>query len=213
MSKTVVIVGGGIAAVECGLALRESGIRVVLVSPEPEFVLRPMLVAEALGAGTARRVPMSAFGFDVEHATVIEVDPERRRVLLRGGGTLSLRHARAGPGRAYAAGVRGRHPLPDDAALDETVASVDFVAPTVAGWLLPLYEAALLTAHRYPHMRVTLVTPEERPLEAFGDPAVAERTRDRRGRVRARADGRRSPGLAAPGPRPADPRRAHDRPL
>ena len=174
MSKTVVIVGGGIAAVECGLALRESGISVVLVSPEPEFVLRPMLVAEALGAGTARRVPMSAFGFDVEHATVIEVDPERRRVLLRGGGTLPYDTLVLAPGARTLPAFEDAIHLPDDAALDETVASVDFVAPTVAGWLLPLYEAALLTAHRYPHMRVTLVTPEERPLQAFGDPAVAE---------------------------------------
>jgi sulfide:quinone oxidoreductase len=175
MPKTVLIVGGGIAAVECGLALREhASDRVVLVAPEPELVLTPMLVAEALGAGTAYRVPLTDFGFEVERATVIEVDVRRRRVLLRGGGALPYETLVLAPGARTLPAFEDAVHLPDAAALDESIGSVDFIAPTVAGWLLPLYEAALLTAHRYPHMRVTLVTPEQQPLQAFGDPAVAD---------------------------------------
>ena len=54
--------------------------------------------------------------------------------------------------------------------------SVAFVAPTLTGWLLPLYEAALLTARL--GARVSLHTPEETPLEMFGDAAVARALAD-----------------------------------
>ena len=44
-----------------------------------------------------------------------------------------------------------------------------FVAPTGIGWILPLYELALLTAHELPDgPGVTVVTPEPRPLDIFG---------------------------------------------
>ena len=53
------------------------------------------------------------------------------------------------------------------------VRSVAFVAPTRTGWLLPLYEAALMTANSGHSIRVTLVTREARPLELFGAEASA----------------------------------------
>ena len=160
---------------ECALALRElDQDRVVLVAPEPEFVARPMLVAEALGAGTARRLPLSEFGFEVEHATVIEVDPQQRRVLLRGGGTLPYDTLVLAPGARTLPAFEDAIHLPDDDASTRRSPAWTSSPRRSAGWLLPLYEAALLTAHRHPHMRVTLVTPEERPLQAFGDPAVAD---------------------------------------
>jgi sulfide:quinone oxidoreductase len=50
---------------------------------------------------------------------------------------------------------------------------VAFVAPGSAGWTLPLYELALLTARDAWSMGIndaelTLVTPEDRPLALFG---------------------------------------------
>jgi sulfide:quinone oxidoreductase len=175
----VLVIGSGIAALEFSLALRERAgdrVRIMIVGPEPEFVLRPMLVAQALGAGAAPRVRVDDLGFDVVHASVVEVDADRRRVLLRGGGAIPYDTLVLAPGARTL-------PAFDDAieldALEGQIAqggvgSVDFVAPTVAGWLLPLYEAALLTAHHHPDIRVTLVSSEERPLQAFGDPAVAD---------------------------------------
>ena len=51
--------------------------------------------------------------------------------------------------------------------------SVAFVAPTMTGWLLPLYELALMTARDLARSNVEgaelrLLTPEERPLALFG---------------------------------------------
>jgi sulfide:quinone oxidoreductase len=62
-----------------------------------------------------------------------------------------------------------------------------FVVPARLGWPLPIYELALMTAERAYAMNVelavTLVTPEEAPLEIFGDGAsraVAELLAERR---------------------------------
>ena len=52
-------------------------------------------------------------------------------------------------------------------------ASVAFVAPSRAGWLVPLYDAALLATKTGHTVRVSLITREVRPLEAFGTEASA----------------------------------------
>ena len=54
------------------------------------------------------------------------------------------------------------------------VRSAAFVAPSIAGWLLPLYELALMTGRELARSKVEgarlrLVTPEDRPLTLFGD--------------------------------------------
>jgi len=55
------------------------------------------------------------------------------------------------------------------------VRSAAFVAPSMGGWLLPLYELALMTGRELARSKVEgaqlrLVTPEDRPLTLFGDP-------------------------------------------
>ena len=52
--------------------------------------------------------------------------------------------------------------------------SAAFVAPSMTGWLLPLYELALMTGRELAQSKVEgarlrLVTPEDRPLTLFGD--------------------------------------------
>jgi sulfide:quinone oxidoreductase len=54
------------------------------------------------------------------------------------------------------------------------VRSVAFVAPSMTGWLLPLYELALMTAADLAHnhiegVHLSVVTSESRPLALFGD--------------------------------------------
>ena len=56
---------------------------------------------------------------------------------------------------------------------------IAFVVPPGVSWALPLYELALMTAHRAREMsmdgvELTLVTPEERPLMVFGANASQE---------------------------------------
>ena len=49
-----------------------------------------------------------------------------------------------------------------------------FLAPTLTGWLLPLYEGALLTARLRDALPVSLISTEERPLGVFGADASAK---------------------------------------
>ena len=186
----ILVVGGGIAALEFVLALRDLAgdrVHVTIVAPEPDFVLRPMLVAEPLGRGAAIRRPLSRIASDLGcqlvPAAVASVDPAQRRVVLYSGATLPYDTLVLAPGARTIPAFDGVIALGDAEgakALEEmrdemrrgVVRSVAFVAPLLTGWLLPLYEAALLTASRDP-VRVSLVTPEQQPLELFGDEASA----------------------------------------
>jgi sulfide:quinone oxidoreductase len=123
-------------------------------------------------------------GFTLVAATVAGVEAQRRRIVLRGGGAVSYDTLVLAPGArtlpAYddavhlgdAEGARGLAALHDEIRRG-TVHSVAFVVPSRAGWTIPLYEAALLTANAGDHVSVRLITPEERPLEQFGRDASA----------------------------------------
>ena len=65
----VVVAGGGVAGLEALLALRDlAGERVelTLLSPEAEFVYRPMAVAEPFGRGLADRHSLADIASDLE---------------------------------------------------------------------------------------------------------------------------------------------------
>ncbi len=106
------------------------------------------------------------------------MDPARKRVALRGGGTVAYDTLVLAPGATTLPAFDGVIQIGEVAfaALQEEVRRgevdrVAFVVPALTGWQLPLYEAALLTARL--GALVTLVTPEPTPLAIFGDPAVA----------------------------------------
>src|SRR5215207_5699934 len=91
----VVIVGGGVAALETLMALHDlapAGVRVRLVAAEPDFVYRPMSVAEPFGLGEARRYSLRRvvddFGAGLVQAGVAGVDVPARRIMLRSGDTI-----------------------------------------------------------------------------------------------------------------------------
>ena len=183
----VVVAGGGLAALELVLALRELAgerVSITVIAPEREFVPRPLLVVEPLADVVARRRPLREIadeaGFGLVSDALVAVEPERRRVVLRSGATVTYDTLVLAPGATRLPAFDDAIHIGAEGALDPlraeivagTVASVAFVAPTLTGWLLPLYEAALLTAAL--GVRVTLVTPEERPLELFGEAASAE---------------------------------------
>ncbi len=188
----IVVVGGGIAALEFVLALRDlapDGLAVTLVSPARELLVRPALVAEPLGAAEVTRHSLleiaGELGVRFVRASVSAVDPRHRRVALRGGGTLPYDSLVLAPGaRRLPAfddaihigdeeGTRGLRALREDIGRG-AVGSVAFVAPTLTGWLLPLYEAALLTARLDPRLRIALISAEEAPLSLFGERATAD---------------------------------------
>jgi sulfide:quinone oxidoreductase len=188
----VLIVGGGVAALEALIALRALAghrVRITLAAPSDDFIQRPLTVAEPFEAGFAHRHPLREIAADfdarVVPAAVTAVATAARRVLCRSGDSLSYDTLVLAPGaRAVppfegavtfgrpgaAAAVRTLLDRLADGAADR----VAFVAPTLVGWSLPLYELALMTAatvrERRPDggVELFLVTPEQAPLEVFG---------------------------------------------
>ena len=192
----IVICGGGVAAVEAMLALREVldvAPHVDLVAPNRRFVYQPLAVAEPFGLARARLFELDAIardlGAELRVCSLLRVDGTARRVILADGTSLPYDAA------IIAVGARRRPWLPgaipfggaDDAPeltgllgrIDAgSVSRVAFVAPPDATWTLPLYELALLTAARVAErsisgVELTVVTPEEEPLTAFGSATSA----------------------------------------
>jgi sulfide:quinone oxidoreductase len=190
-SSQVIVVGGGMAALEAVLALRALAgdrIEMTMIAPDTDFVLRPMLVAEPLGAGSGLRRPLQEIaddvGFRLLPGVAAGVDAARRHVTLRNGAAVPYGTLILAPGAKRVPVVEDAIQIGgDDAprALAElrtqirrgAVGSVGFVAPTTTGWLLPLYEAALLTAAIDDRVLVSLITAEEQPLALFGPEASA----------------------------------------
>ncbi len=191
----VMVAGGGFAALEVVLGLRAlagGAPRISLVSPRPVFAYRPAATLEAFSDSTPRAFDLRAIAADLGvryHCTRIEsVGVARRRVRLGSGGRLTYdalvlaTGARATVGVPGALTFRDQRDLPrlrdllralDGRKLDSLV----FAVPSGAAWPLPLYELSMLAVARARERRVeteiTLVTPEERPLAAFGAEASA----------------------------------------
>lgn len=190
----VVIVGGGVAALEALMALHELAsdrITLQLVTPTPEFAYRPLAVGEPFGLGEARRYEVVRIAADhraaVHIAGVKSVDTERHTVVTWDGRELPFdillvavgaRATTSIPGSVTVQGPgytgRFRTLLRD---LDERrVHNLAFAVPPGVSWPLPLYELALMTSAHVAErglrkVRLSLVTPEQAPLELFGTPA------------------------------------------
>jgi sulfide:quinone oxidoreductase len=196
----VVIAGGGVAALETLLALRALAghlIDITLISPTPEFVYRPVTVAEAFDRAEARVYDLAEIladqgGGELILDTLADVEARGRIAVTVDGRRISFDvlvvATGAVPGVPFpgAFTFRGRDDVPVLRGLlhDLTTGragSVALALPSERMWPLPLYELALMTAahlneHGADDVRVTLVTPEEEPLELFG-PAATDAVR------------------------------------
>jgi sulfide:quinone oxidoreductase len=186
----VVIAGGGVAALEAALALRElndGSLLVELVAPETQFWYRPLAVAEPFGEATVRHYDLPTLvagaGASLTLGEIISVDAARRLAYTTTG-TIDYDMLLLACGARPRAGVRGaltfRGPA-DTGVIEQVLHELDagaarrvvFVVPPGATWSLPGYELALLTAHHLGQRRIhgvalELVTPEREPLEVFG---------------------------------------------
>ena len=186
----VLIAGGGVAALEGALALREAAddIQLTLVAPTDEFRYRPLAVTEPFGAGHAGRLPLADFARAVNarlvNAAVDAVDPAGARGDAERWRSPGLRRAAAGH-RRPAARRAGRALTwfdgTDPAELGGILRDIEqgasrrvtFVVPSGSGWPLPVYELALMTARQVHGMgiddvQIVLLTPEPAPLALFG---------------------------------------------
>jgi sulfide:quinone oxidoreductase len=189
----VIIVGGGVAALETALALNDLASEqtdVTVLAPNTEFVYRPMTVREPFAYGAARRYPLEPIVRDAGASLLAGelgwVDPDKQTIHTKDGepieyGALMLALG-AKPVRHYTNAL-----TIDDRRMDETLHGLiqdveggylkrlAFVSPGRMAWPLPLYELALMTAARAYDMQmklsVTIVTPEDAPLAIFGSAA------------------------------------------
>jgi sulfide:quinone oxidoreductase len=192
---SVLVAGGGVAALETALALRELAaglVHVELVAPELHFHYRPLAVAEPFGVGRVLRWELEdlvrAMGAEFAPGELVSVDTEAQIAELRSGGrieyeTLVLAYG-ARPQEAVPGALTFRGPADVEAMqslLDEIthgrVERIVFVIPSGVVWPLPLYELALLTAAeleiRGVKAALSVVTSEPAPLAVFGVAASA----------------------------------------
>jgi len=186
----VLIAGGGVAALEAMLALRElAGDRVAveLLAPDPRFRFRPLSVTEPFGLGSARALELAELAL-ANHASftcdgLARVDTEARVAHTAGGRELAYDALLIAIGAGAVEAVPGAltfRDTDDDGAATQFVGELDrgslgsvcFAVPGGLTWPLGLYELALLTSARAQErglgVSLTLVTPESRPLEIFG---------------------------------------------
>jgi sulfide:quinone oxidoreductase len=186
-----VILGGGIAAIEALLALADlAGERtdVTLVSPEPDFLYKPLTVEEPFTHQPAEQHELeplvSGVGARFVRGAADAVDVGGHRVALADGTTHEYEfhvvcvggHARAALEHAVTFRVAG-DPLEIDSLIGQALAHhskrLAFVVPPGVSWSLPIYELALMTRSRVEEkgiegLRLTIVSPEEAPLILFG---------------------------------------------
>jgi sulfide:quinone oxidoreductase len=193
----VVVVGGGVAALEVCLGLQTlAGDRVelVIVAPEPAFEFKPAAVGEPFGVSAVHRFDLAevarGLGAELIHGTASAVEADQRRLLVDGWRPVSydalVLAAGAIPIGAVPGAITfaGPKDVPVVKALIAELATSGATRLVVAiprdtGWTLPAYELALLAAA---HLRtasgepaqIAIVTPERSPLSAFGAVASAE---------------------------------------
>jgi sulfide:quinone oxidoreductase len=191
----VVVAGGGIAGLEAVLALREltdGGVDLTLVSAEPELTYRPLMVNEPFTAEPAQRTSLGpameelAVGFELGELRA--VDPDSATAILEGGRRLGYEYAVVCTGARLTPAFETAHTLwvgagPDS--MERILEEVDpdsgvlsLIVPPGVSWPLPLYEVALITAHRLHErgsaMRLRILSPEDSPLAIFGnEPSAA----------------------------------------
>jgi len=190
----VLIVGGGVAALELLLALRVlagGAVAITVLSPEPTLTPRAMTVAEPFERGGAQSYDWAQIADDQNAHLVLDrlvaVDTAQRIVLTHDGRRLPYDILAVATGARRVEPFAGAltfgasdqaaatlHQIVAESVMPEP-ASIAFALPSPSIWPLPLYELALLTAQELREYgstaAVRIVTPEQYPLELFGPAA------------------------------------------
>jgi sulfide:quinone oxidoreductase len=190
----VVIVGGGVAALEAALALRAGAgdeISIALIAPQERFVYRPLSVLAPFEPVEPLTLDLAQFCAEqqitVHQDRVASVAPAAHAITTEHGARIGYRKlllatgAQPVPAVAGALSFRGyEDALALRGALDHIewheAQSLVFVVPERSSWVLPLYELALLSRARLDDRdvagaEVTVVTSEGAPLEMLGEAA------------------------------------------
>jgi sulfide:quinone oxidoreductase len=195
----VLVAGGGVAGMEAVLALRELAgerVDVTMLAPESTFAYRPMAVAVPFGRGHVQRLALADFARETStrlvRGSLTAVQPGR--ALCSTGAALPFDALLVAVGAWSEPAVPGATtwtPELDQEVMGGLLADVEegyakrvaFVVPDGAGWPLPAYELALMTAWDARDMgqddvEVVVCTPEAAPLAIFGEEASASLRED-----------------------------------
>jgi sulfide:quinone oxidoreductase len=195
----VVVIGGGVAAIEAILALRAlTGDRLSIwqVTPGTELALRAPSVAAPFGFGGPPALPLAKFarehGVTLIRGTLASVDTGRRLAMVDGAEAVPYDHLIVAIGALQRSALPGAitfggpADVPEIEAVLADVAAgrarrLAFAVPLSVKWTLPLYELAIMAAvelrSRAADASITVVTPEAAPLELFGPEAGEAITR------------------------------------
>ena len=188
----VVIAGGGVAALEACLALRErlsaADLDITLLSPAQRFDYRPLSVLQPFRGISRWSIALATFAADqdvtVVHDALTAVAPHSRVAVTGAGDEIPYDVLLVATGGHAADAVHGAltfRGAGEGQAIRELLAAqpprIAFAAPEGSSWPLPLYELALLSAaelrSRGAATEVLLATPENAPLSLFG-PAASD---------------------------------------
>ncbi len=196
----VLIAGGGVAALEATLALRELAgdrVSVALLAPEPHFWYRPLAVAEPFELGKMRHFELSALaaeaGATFTPGALVSVDAARHVAYTSPEGAVPYDILLIACGAVPKPAVEGAltfRGAADTYLIEQLLAEIErgevrrvaFAVPAGAVWSLPAYELALMTAawlddRGIDGVELVLVTPEDEPLRIFGpEPSAAVRS-------------------------------------
>lgn len=187
----VVVAGGGVAALEALLVLRTllgNAVAIELVTPERQFVYRPLAVTEPFEIGDAPRFDLAQIADDQNaqylRDRVVGVDTGAQMLHSSMGSEIKYDALLVSVGAELhcvlsgALTYRGEQDVAEISRLlaeleQGTVKRVAFVVPPGVAWPLPLYELALMTSAHLrdrdvPGVTLTLATPEDLPLGIFG---------------------------------------------
>ena len=190
MKESVVIAGGGVAAMEAALALRNLAgdrVEVTICSPRRNFVYRPYSVGVPYGASHVATYDLerlaTAAGARYRSDSIASVNREARLAVTHDGESIPYGDLIVCPGAKLYWPVPGAITfwgIADERDVGKVMAEirdgrthrVAFTMPAAESWALPLYELALLARAELDRTgddaELTVVTPEDAPLQVFG---------------------------------------------
>lgn len=190
MKSRVLIAGGGVASIETALALRDLAgerVQVEAFSPRRDFVYRPYAVGEPYGTAQVAKYDLADLlarcDAEFHQDSVVSVDVDTRLAVTHDGERFPYDYLVLAPGAQLLWPLPGASTfwgIADEHHVGEVIGgvregkveSLAFTMPTARCWSLPLYELALLAeaelSRRGGNVKLTVVTPEDSPLEVFG---------------------------------------------
>jgi sulfide:quinone oxidoreductase len=187
----VLIVGGGVGSLEAALALRKLAgdkVQVAVCAGRSDFIYRPFAVGEPYGASRVLRYDLDGLldrcGAEFRLENVGWIDTALRCAHTHDGNEIPYDYLIVACGARLLWSVPGAATfwgVADEGEVQEVVGQLRegrlrhliFTMPGGHGWALPAYELALLAASEIERAsitdtKLTVVTPEDGPLQIFG---------------------------------------------